>query len=391
MGYTAPEIKDRVADGDDLYSITTSNGKSKLTPSPNSVSEVGTPINKALLQPLCNAVEEHSIAISPYDLYWWKRQPTASSYSETQTSAVGNTVHKRASASDGLTHYFLAFEVSCYDGNSEYTYYYAGSLQYASSITIDQSTGAVSLKNPTAVTVNESTLFDSTFFSQFEGKYVKGFESDSSKIFYVPANAPHSSSASWTSSDGSWVRYYGYEFTSETNKSLVPKIIGSVKNTETGEWESVSSDDSTTYPHSGTSDGYNWMYFGKIYDAVLLPDASRSAEWQSVTLTSANFSDNAATVEIPYKKVLVVIATSTTNAGGCFGVFDSEVPNFCGVAYQNTSSLSSKIVATLLYLYLYSSYDLTVKFQSEGLKITHSGSYSGTIYVKYLPLDSLER
>ena len=57
MAYKAPEIKDRVAVGDDLYTMTVVDGKVKLTPSPTQVVEAGTPINKALLQPLCDAVE----------------------------------------------------------------------------------------------------------------------------------------------------------------------------------------------------------------------------------------------------------------------------------------------------------------------------------------------
>ena len=45
-------IKDRLADGDNRYNITLDNGTSILTPTPVSVSEEGTPINKALLQPI---------------------------------------------------------------------------------------------------------------------------------------------------------------------------------------------------------------------------------------------------------------------------------------------------------------------------------------------------
>lgn len=57
MAYTAPNIKDRVAVGDDLYTMTEVDGKVKLTPSPTEVVEPGTPINKEFLQPLCDAVE----------------------------------------------------------------------------------------------------------------------------------------------------------------------------------------------------------------------------------------------------------------------------------------------------------------------------------------------
>ena len=83
--YIAPEIKDRVAVGDDLYTITDSGGKKKLTPSPTEVSEPGTEINKALLQPMADALERVDAAAVPYVLYWWRRRPLSASYYEVQS------------------------------------------------------------------------------------------------------------------------------------------------------------------------------------------------------------------------------------------------------------------------------------------------------------------
>ena len=57
MAYIAPTIKDRVAVGDNKYTMQTlSDGRVLLTPSPDEVEEAGTEINKALLQPLVDAV-----------------------------------------------------------------------------------------------------------------------------------------------------------------------------------------------------------------------------------------------------------------------------------------------------------------------------------------------
>ena len=51
MAYSAREIKDRVAVGDDLFYIEpVGDGRNRLVPAPDSVIEVGTDINKALLQ-----------------------------------------------------------------------------------------------------------------------------------------------------------------------------------------------------------------------------------------------------------------------------------------------------------------------------------------------------
>ena len=80
--YIAPEIKDRVAVGDDLYTITDSGGKKKLTPSPTEVSEPGTEINKELLQPMADALARIDAAAVPYVLYWWRRRAVANGYSD---------------------------------------------------------------------------------------------------------------------------------------------------------------------------------------------------------------------------------------------------------------------------------------------------------------------
>lgn len=51
MAYISREIKDRVAIGDDcFYLVDVGDGRTRLVPAPDSVSEIGTYVNKALLQ-----------------------------------------------------------------------------------------------------------------------------------------------------------------------------------------------------------------------------------------------------------------------------------------------------------------------------------------------------
>ena len=53
MAYTPREIKDRVAVGDDIFIVEDlGNNRIRLIPAPTHVSEPGTPVNKALLQPI---------------------------------------------------------------------------------------------------------------------------------------------------------------------------------------------------------------------------------------------------------------------------------------------------------------------------------------------------
>lgn len=53
MAYVSREIKDRVAIGDNcFYMEELEDGRIMLTPAPDSITETGTDINKALLQPI---------------------------------------------------------------------------------------------------------------------------------------------------------------------------------------------------------------------------------------------------------------------------------------------------------------------------------------------------
>ncbi len=53
MAYTRREIKDRVAVGDDIFIVEDlGNNRIRLIPAPTHISEPGTPVNKALLQPI---------------------------------------------------------------------------------------------------------------------------------------------------------------------------------------------------------------------------------------------------------------------------------------------------------------------------------------------------
>jgi hypothetical protein len=53
MAYTPREIKDRVAVGDDIFIVEDlGNNRIRLIPAPTHISEPGTPVNKALLQPI---------------------------------------------------------------------------------------------------------------------------------------------------------------------------------------------------------------------------------------------------------------------------------------------------------------------------------------------------
>ena len=119
--YIAPEIKDRVAVGDDLYTITDSGGKKKLTPSPTEVAEPGTEINKALLQPIADALQKASENLVPYNDYWWRIRQNAGSYNLrlTPAASVSGAVDSYTH-NNGTKYYQLNFFSQSRSSDGEY-------------------------------------------------------------------------------------------------------------------------------------------------------------------------------------------------------------------------------------------------------------------------------
>ena len=108
MPYQAPEILDRSALGDDKYTVTElADGRKQLTPSPDSVSEPGTEINKALLQPMADTLARVDAAAVPYVLYWWRRRKVTSSGDWESVSAGTSDAYPTSGTSSGYDWAFL--------------------------------------------------------------------------------------------------------------------------------------------------------------------------------------------------------------------------------------------------------------------------------------------
>lgn len=316
--YNAPEIKDRIATGDDLYTITDVDGKKKLTPAPTEVAEPGTPINKALMQGIVDALQTITGSFVSYDVYWWRRRPSANSYIETQQTAF-------VSDNSAVGYYSSIIPFFYHGENADFNS--SVSFQTASSITINQSTGAVSLKNPTTRTVKYADYNETTLNNMCAGKYIKfisrsnGGGESFDEIMYVPSaayiynftvassvSAPTRSYIGYLSPTGDW---------GAGRRGTDVKLIGSVKQTAIGDWELISSDASDTYPHDGVSDGYEYVYYGKVSDAAL---SWFTPELKTVNITYASYSSNSFTVDIPGNVCLFWCdATSGSGRGVPFG------------------------------------------------------------------------
>ena len=315
MPYQAPEILDRAALGDDKYTVTElADGRKQLTPSPDSVSEPGTEINKALLDPAFKAIERMDNTLVPYDLYWWRRRPMSASYYEVQSDGYSYGYSK-------ATFDYVYKYISIFTGE-----YSSATLQYSKTVTINQSTGAVSLTNPTTVTVTKSGYTNDELQSLLAGKYVKGLYPSTDKIFYIPS-ASYVVTRNWESASGGSTSYYiGYEDSNDPGRSPLTKVmyVSSAKSESIGNWTYVSSDDSGTYPHSGTSNGTEYEYLGTVKDSAL--DAMNPPGMIIKSFTYANFSNNLYTVSIPYDRFAFCVMPSSDSSKTTyrFGIADKN-------------------------------------------------------------------
>ena len=377
--YIAPEIKDRVAVGDDLYTITDSGGKKKLTPSPTEVSEPGTEINKALLQPMADALERIDAAAVPYVLYWWRRRAVANGYSEARQTAYSAGVGYYHSSSSKDYYYLDAKRYVRYSSEESGTDYYA-TLSYASSITINQSTGAISLVNPSSYTFTSSdNVYESSVYGRFQGKYVQGFLGVTSKTFYIPKSA-YMVTHNWENSSGDRWTEYGYEITSDMSDSLMPILVNTTKITSTGMWETISADASDAYPHSGESGGYEWIYCGRISDFTpsLYPLGIKT-----IKLTSASWNNGSYTLQLPCTRYLLwegsIPGAGSSGYGSDYGAF-LLVDN--GLAYgiytyEGEYGFYTRYICEFSYIS-----KLGITIAADSLTIKGSGS----VTLSYLPL-----
>lgn len=348
--YQAPDIKDRVATGDDLYTITDSGGKKKLTPSPTTIEEPGTEINRALLMPLMKAVERLDANILPYTDYWWRRRASSGAYAETQSTAF---TQENAGYYSSIIYFF-------HHGENE-SYPPSVTFKIASSITINQSTGAVTMDSPTTKTVKRSDYSSEyamaeALQSMCAGKYISGLpcQQDATKIMKVPQSAYVKVYAVAASTTAPIRGYIGFLSPTGDWGGWGPgtdvQLIGSIKQTTTGDWEYLSSPDSTAYPHSGTSGGYEYVYYGQIYSYVLNPPKDDSVAMKTVNITSASYSSNKYSVDVPGNICAFSVSTdpsyTTQEVGEIIGIIDKASGHVwqCGNEHIRGSTTTAAMV-----------------------------------------------
>lgn len=373
--YIAPEIKDRVAVGDDLYTITDSGGKKKLTPSPTEVSEPGTEINKALLQPMADALARVDAAAVPYVLYWWRIRQSGGSYilKEVPCSQIVEAYSKQ-NMNDEYVSYVDLFTEGYDVVNGENEYFYGSlTIQVASSISMDSS-GVISLVNPTSYTVPTDEFYGymDTFANIIKGKYVKGLH-NGEYIYKVDAD--------FDRYDIDEYSYY-YDSTDHYRNMYyirVAKLQVPVSNyaSVTSDFSYVSNEDENFYPHSGTQDGVEYQYLGKIFDVAVKAEPYGI---KKVNITSASWTDGSYTIAMPHSRYMLwCYRDDTYSPSGVVLMVDN------GLAYGEYLKITSSS-ENLRYVVGNSRITnvggVTFAFTSTGITLTGSG----TLTLAYLPL-----
>lgn len=114
------------------------------------------------------------------------------------------------------------------------------------------------LSNPTSITLiapQDGVSGDPTIFDVVKGKYWYTSSSASSVIYYTPANAANAVFTGPSTPVGSFL-------TGDAIYSISAQTLTGQLNV--GAWELVYSDSSTTYPHSGIKNGYEYIYHGGL-------------------------------------------------------------------------------------------------------------------------------
>lgn len=285
MAYEAPDIKDRVARGDNQYIMQDlGEGKILLTPAPDEVVESGTDINKALLQPLFDKVANidnltvpEVTKLIPYNQYYWLSRGISGYYSEVQTLAWDGSDYTSLVGFDTRIDIIYLFRQTTSAEDNTCT------VKYSSSINVNKSTGAITLVSPKTKTFEYqygSQLRD-TITATLSGKFVTGLRPSTTKVFYITPSStvdyiPSSSASytgySWRSSTVGEPNGYGDRI----------MLVTSKYNSTNTPWGYISSTEPDTYPTSGTVDGTEYIKLGRIDEAFLNYARNNPSAFQSI-------------------------------------------------------------------------------------------------------------
>lgn len=211
--------------------------------------QAGTPLNKATLLKDATAalyglgtgaVPDDVLAeLGKYKQYWWRRRiPSGKGYEETKRNITAE---------------------------AQLAYSSGGNLQISKSISIDQSTGAISLVNPESFTlVNGDDYTMNLCGEELLSKgpcYITGAEDSPTLVYFLPPGGGigRQNATLYAYSQ------FGYKFL-PTAPNVVAQVVTTNEITKTYDWAHLQSSTRSAYPDSGTQDGYEYEYLGIPFD-----------------------------------------------------------------------------------------------------------------------------
>lgn len=226
----------------------------------------------------------------------------------------------------------------------------ANTLYYADEISIDQSTGAVTLKSPTALTLTYNAANKDDIATALAGKYVTGFLTDVTWEGGQGAVDPNIYLMDSTiSSDNIYKRKYtdnndNYDHSYLYNVSMTTSN-GSA--TVTSEFKAnpdatvgyVQSLDESAYPHGGLQDGIEYTYLGVPLDNTI--GVARIAVGNY-----AGTGESSVTITVDFKPLFLLVfergsfwtyATMTARPWGSFSINASSSSGTRSVTWGESS------------------------------------------------------
>ena len=229
--------------------------------------------------------------LGKYAQYWWRRRQPTTVYTTTESPSTKQV----------------------------YIIYNPGStsatrpINYSDSISVDQSTGTISLVNPQTVDVSYSNR-GSTIGETLAGKYVTNLYTDPSTVYKFATTPAYGRDTS---------RYSLYFNSGDVT------VVSSVATTGYTDWEYVQSNNRNAYPDSGESGGYEYEFLGKPLDnAVTAP----KIETGSYIGTETYGASNPNSLTFYFEPKLIVVTTSSELYKGILVLIQGHV---------GTSTLSS--------------------------------------------------
>lgn len=220
----------------------------------------GTPLNKATLLKDATAalyglgtgaVPDDVLAeLGKYKQYWWRRR----------------------------SHQFVELQ-SPLTSKIYISLNYERTLKIAKSITVNQDSGTVSLKNQEDFKISIQAS-SSAYRSMLQGLidkspcYLTNLESDESEIYYLPPNSTLANGSNDSNESNTICFYYSNKTTNRSwfGVNADVKAMKVSSQISVGAWEYVQSSTRSAYPDSGTSGGYEYEYLGIPFDnAVTAP------------------------------------------------------------------------------------------------------------------------